>query len=184
MRCIVCGVPTYGSNGLCAGHHLPYDRAWCLSERTGVIKRFVDDYKFHGVKEGYVALASLLDTVLPSLPENTLVVPIPTTPANIRIRNYDHMLLIASKFARMRNLEIATPLLRRNNTTQHFAKSAKERQGQAEGFFEVKHPIDTQKPYLILDDIFTTGSTVKAAASKLKESGVSEVWLGVIAKQS
>lgn len=112
------------------------------------------------------------------------MVPIPTTPHNIRIRGYDHMLLTARALARRRNWCVAPLLSRRNNTTQHFAKSAAERRRQAVGFFEIQKKPEVDRTYLIIDDIYTTGSTIKAAADCLAQAGASAIWVAVVARQA
>jgi len=39
-------------------------------------------------------------------------------------------------------------------------------------------------PYLLVDDVMTTGSTLKYAARALKQAGASQVWVAVIARQT
>lgn len=182
-KCIFCGMPTTNDN-LCQHHNLPYQRAWCLAARQDEIKQLIDIYKFKGVKSGHRDLGGMLADSLPHLPQDTVVVPVPTAPKNIRIRGYDHMLLVARQFAVLRDLDMVPVLARQSNATQHFAKSAAERRKQAGGFFKAKTITDPNRPHLIIDDIFTTGSTVEAAANKLQESGVKEVWVAVIARQA
>lgn len=183
MSCLVCNSPMSGGNNLCQTHSLPYQRAWFVSERQGVMRELIDSYKFKRVMSAYKPLARILDTCLPMLPENTLVTPIPTTPSNTRIRGYDHMLLIAKELARIRNLKVECSLVRKNNVTQHFAKSARERRTQAKEFFGVSRSIEQSSPHLVIDDIFTTGATALSATEQLREAGVSDVWLAVIVKQ-
>lgn len=180
--CLVCGVSA-GTSGLCNSHALPYSRAWCVSERKGTMLEVIDGYKFKGMRAACVDLAAILDSSLPEMPAETILCPVPTAPKNIRIRGYDHMLLVAKEFGKLRGLKLSKVLVRKSNATQHFAKTAKERRKQAEGFFEIKKQLITDVPYLILDDIFTTGSTVRAAASELRAHGAADVWVAVISKQ-
>lgn len=93
------------------------------------------------------------------------------------------MLLIAAELAKRRGLTVATPLRRRSNVTQHFAKTATDRRLQAITFFEVRGAVEADRPHLVLDDIFTTGATIESATHQLKQAGVTEVWVAVIARQ-
>ena len=111
-----------------------------------------------------------------------MVVPVPTAPTNIRKRGYDHMLLVARQFARRRGLRVERPLVRQANVTQHYARSAAERRKQAQQFFRARG-VRADVPYLILDDIFTTGSTIKAAAQMLRAAGARDIRVGIIARQ-
>ena len=144
--------------------------------------RLIDDYKFHRVRAASGVLARFLDELLPEYDTSTVVVPVPTAPANIRKRGYDHMLLIARQFARRRGLRVERPLVRQTNVTQHYARSAAERRKQAQQFFRVRGA-RADVPYLILDDIFTTGSTIKAAAQTLRDAGAKDIRVGIIARQ-
>ena len=93
------------------------------------------------------------------------------------------MLLVARELAKVRGLSMIPILGRNNNTTQHFAKNATERRKQAVDFFNIKHHVKPNFCYLVIDDIFTTGSTVGAAADSLRSAGASNVWIAVVSRQ-
>lgn len=179
--CVICGQPCAGGN-VCRRHALPYRALDCVLWRRGAVARLIDDYKFHRVRAVSSVLARLLDELLPEYDASTVVVPVPTAPANIRKRGYDHMLLVAQQFARRRGLMIERPLVRQTNVTQHYARSAAERRKQAQWFFRTSD-VKADTPYLILDDIFTTGSTIKAAAQTLQVAGARDICVGIIARQ-
>ena len=147
------------------------------------MKVLLDGYKFEGVRASYRIIARLLHESLPELPVNSVVVPVPTTPHNVRVRGYDHMLLIAREFGALRSLAISPLLYRKNNVTQHFAKTASERHRQAKDFFATRGNIDKNITYMVMDDIFTTGATLEAASLCLREAGASTVWAVVVARQ-
>jgi ComF family protein len=180
--CVVCREPTAQDN-LCSRHTLPYTRLWCVAKREGVLEAVIDGYKFRRVRAAADVLAELLDTSLPDLGPNVVVVPVPTAPRNVRIRGYDHMVLVARALAKRRGWRVSPLLKRQTNATQHFAKTAVVRRKQAKHFFVVHGTIAPDVPYLVIDDIFTTGSTIEAAADCLKRAGAAEVWIGVIARQ-
>lgn len=54
---------------------------------------------------------------------------------------------------------------------------------QAKGAFTCKASLDTDVPYLLIDDIVTTNSTLRYAAQALKGGGASQVWVAVVAHQ-
>ncbi|PID32983.1 hypothetical protein CR969_03175 [Candidatus Saccharibacteria bacterium] len=180
--CLVCGQFLRHEN-LCSRHRLPYRRAWCVARRRGVISQLIDDLKFHRAFANAKVLAQLLDARLPVFSPDTVMVPIPTTPANIRRRGYDHMALIARHLARRRKLKVSRVLKRRNNVTQHFAKNVAERRKNADEFFKIDAKIDPDKHYLVMDDIFTSGSTVRAAAECLRQAGAKQISVVVVARQ-
>jgi len=182
MVCIVCKRPT-GRTWLCNTCRAPYERVWVVGQRDGVLQRLVGLYKFGRAKSAYKALGDLLLGALPDLPCNTVVVPIPTTSNRIRERGYDHMLLIAKYVAKARNLKCEQIVYRKTNTKQRQA-TAKQRAAQAKQAFAAHSEIDKDSPYLLIDDVITTGSTIKYASQALRDAGVKHVWVAVIARQT
>jgi len=182
MVCVVCGRPT-GAMSLCNTCNAPYERAWVVGKRFGILQRLVGLYKFERAKSAYKDLGNLLLGVLPELPAGTIVVPVPTTSGRIRERGYDHMLLIAKYIARARGLQCVQLIKRQTNTKQRQA-SAKTRTAQAKIAFAVSRELDSNVPYLLIDDVVTTGATIKYAAKALRDAGAKNVWVAIIARQT
>lgn len=179
--CIACKRPT-GAMWLCNTCRLPYERAWAVGLREGILQRLVGLYKFERVKSAYLVLADILSDAIPELPTNTIIIPIPTTPSRIRERGYDHMLLICKRLAKLRNLKCQQLVIRKNNTKQRQA-SAQTRISQAKQAFEINGNIDPDTNYLLVDDVITTGATIKYAAKALKDAGAKHVWVAVVTRQ-
>jgi ComF family protein len=179
--CVVCKKPTI-NEWICKQCTVPYERIWVVGKRQGILQRLIGLYEFERVNDAYKNLGDLLLDVLPQLPTDTIVVPVPTTPGRIRERGYDHMLLIAKYIAKRRGLECRQVLTRRTNTKQRQA-SAERRLQQAEGAFGVKGEINPDASYLIIDDVMTTGATLQYAAKALREAGANHVWAAIIARQ-
>jgi predicted amidophosphoribosyltransferase len=57
------------------------------------------------------------------------------------------------------------------------------RRVQAREAFGVRTPIDSEVTYLLVDDIYTTGSTVEFASLALKGAGARTVFVAVVARQ-
>jgi competence protein ComFC len=180
--CIVCGRPTL-RNWLCNTCRVPYQQVWVVGERTGILQRLIGLYKFERAKSAYKALGDLLLDVLPDLPSDTVIIPIPTVTGHVRERGYDHMLLIARYITRRRNLKFKQLLLRATNTKQR-QSSAEKRDIQAKQAFVLNGKIDVNTPYLLIDDVFTTGSTIKYASKILRDAGAKHVWVAIIARQT
>ena len=170
-------------NWLCNTCRVPYERVWVVGERTGILQRLIGLYKFERAKSAHKVLGDLLLDVLPELPSDTIIIPIPTVPDHIRERGYDHMLLIARYIAKKRGLIHKQLLIRVTNTKQRQA-SAKKRDIQAMHAFALDGVIDVDKPYLLIDDVFTTGATVKYASKLLHDAGVKHIWVAIIARQT
>jgi len=90
---------------------------------------------------------------------------------------------VAKAFAKRRGLGVSQALVRASSAVQ-FGKSAREREAQSKVAFAVKGSLAPDTNYLLLDDIITTGSTVKYAAKHLAQAGAGQVWVAVVARQS
>lgn len=192
MYCLKpCVGSSSGAGNLCRRHRLPYADAWCVAGRSGVLAKVIDEYKFRRVRAADVVLAALLAAVLPdelaitggSESARVIIVPVPTTPQNERIRGYDHMKRIARRLGAQKKWRVSPLLRRQNNITQHFAKTAEARRAQAKTFFGVRGEIDSEATYLVIDDIYTTGSTLEAAAKCLRDASAARVVVAILARQ-
>ncbi len=180
--CLACERPSFGA-GVCNTCKVPYDRAWFVGERKDVLQRLVGLYKFERTKSAYRDLAVLLDDTLPQLPASTVIVPVPTVPAHVRERGYDHTLLLARRLGRVRKLPVTRLLVRSTNTMQRHATAA-ARGFQAKSAFKLVGNVDKNINYLLIDDVVTTGATVRYAAKVLKDAGAGQVWVAVLARQT
>lgn len=179
-QCILCLRPS--TSEVCRFHRLPYRRAWAVSFRKGAIRTLIDSFKFQNMKAASRSLALLLHERLPALDPETRIISVPTVPSHIRERGYDHALLLAQSFAKLRGLTLERNLLvRRDTATQHTAKR-RERIAQAENAFTLNGVTQTA-PYLIVDDIFTTGATLQRVAQLLYDAGVRNISVAVVARQ-
>ena len=109
------------------------------------------------------------------------LVALPTINKHIRERGFDHMALLARKTARLNGLKTAKVLARGNNAVQVGA-SMEKRQEQAKTAYIARDGIDVEASYLLIDDVWTTGSSMMAAAKTLREAGCKNLNIAVIAK--
>lgn len=153
---------------------------YVIGQRKGLLQKLVDDYKFNSERETASILADILDDKLPQY-KDFAVTFIPTVSAHIRERGFDHMALLAKKFARRRGLKCRQLLYRKNNISQK-RLSGKERQKAASQAFGLRN-LSMPKKVLLLDDVYTTGSTVKEAKKVLIKGGAEKVIIATICKQ-
>lgn len=179
-RCLSCSKPS-NKSGICSECRVAYSQGWCIGERTGVLEQLVNDYKFMRVKAASGTLSELMLEILPDMPTNTVIVPVPTISKHIRQRGYDHTYLIAKEVARRRSISFAQPLVRLTTAAQRGATRS-ERINQAKLAFGVDGIIQPDATYLLIDDVMTTGATLNYAAKALKAAGASEVWVAIIAR--
>ena len=178
--CIICQKPQ--SFGVCGDHNSSYNQAFVVGERSGPLQQLIGGFKFQNMKAASGALADLLHTRLPPLPSKSVIVAIPTSPAHIRERGYDHMALIARRLGVLRKVAVLKVLVRDNTLTQHHA-NRKDRIEQAKSAFRVDKTLDPDLTYIVVDDIVTTGATIEQAAKQLRARGATNIWVAAIARQ-
>jgi ComF family protein len=114
------------------------------------------------------------------------VVPIPLHPEKLQARGFNQAALLAAAFCRQTGLPWATAgLVRQRATLPQFGLGAAERQENLAGAFSLGKDFCDRRPtepVLLLDDIYTTGTTVRAAADTLRRHGISVCGVVAIAR--
>jgi ComF family protein len=179
-------------SSLCPGckYNIVDDKSYELNHRVrvvgtykGVLGTLIKSLKFDRSVEAAKILGTLLDYCLPDYGKNVIVVPVPTIDTHIRQRGYDHMMLIAREFAKLRNYEISHAL-KRNSSSVQVGASARQRNEQARNAFSVKDRLDSRATFLIVDDVLTTGATLNYAVRSLRKFGARQVKAVAIAHQT
>ncbi|MBI2990480.1 MAG: ComF family protein [Candidatus Magasanikbacteria bacterium] len=100
-------------------------------------------------------------------------VPIPLHKRRYAERGYNQSYIIAQSFNRHLPFQLRSDfLLRFLKTKQQAILSKEERKRNVADAFRVTKPVETKgKSILLVDDVYTTGSTMQAAARALKEQG-------------
>jgi ComF family protein len=113
------------------------------------------------------------------------VMPIPLHKDRLQQRGFNQSELIAEIFCRKTNCQLITNnLLRIKPTkTQAELKNTKERSENVKGCFTVLNPEEIKNKNIVLvDDVFTTGSTISEAAETLKRAGAKKIIAFVFAR--
>ena len=109
-----------------------------------------------------------------------ILVPIPSTKTSFRKRGFSQTEVLAHYIAKLypNNFSVTPILIRlRRNKKQTECASRVERIKNMEGIFAVKNRMNTlpHAVYVILDDVITTGATMRAAQSALTKAGARTV---------
>ena len=155
-----------------------------ISQREGALKALIDGYKFQREKISYKILAEFLNDVFP-VSSGEIIIAIPTSSAHKRERGYDHMKLIGRQYAKLANTIFLEILEGNRNYSQH-EKNYMERQLLSKDVFSVKNDLEIKKdtPIILIDDILTTGATMKSAVTALRSAGFANIKCRVIAYQA
>lgn len=113
--------------------------------------------------------------------EKSLLIPIPMHQRKEKWRGFNQSALLASKIAKKFEIVCAENLLiKTQNTIPQAQLGRKQRLQNISGKFAVNDQfislIPHHKSLILVDDVWTTGSTMKEACKVLKKAGASKVW--------
>lgn len=147
-----------------------------VSDRIGLINTLIYDFKYNSVRTLAKPFAEVLNAILPKLENQTIIVPLPTINRHIRLRGLDHTYLIAKRLAKLRHYSVQKILIRNQNTVQVGA-DRKTRFAQAQTAYSIdpNFKINPNTTYILFDDVWTTGASMKAAVKKLRQSGARKI---------
>ena len=154
-----------------------------IGNRSNLIGKLVHDFKYQSTRALSKPLAEILHYTLPTIDGPVVVVPLPTIHRHIRERGLDHTYLVAKHLAKLRHYPVQKTLLRAKNTVQVGA-NRRDRLTQARSAYQInsnKIKIDSNTTYILFDDVWTTGASVKAAVKKLRQAGVQKIIVAILA---
>jgi ComF family protein len=106
-----------------------------------------------------------------------MVVPVPLHPTRRRERGFNQSLILAKELASLRGLAIDDGVLRRDVPTPTQTRLKKrQRRANIAGAFSVGNvEAIRDKRVLLVDDVYTTGSTLNECSKVLVEAGAASV---------
>jgi ComF family protein len=164
----------------CGDRHFHFDCAVAPYLARGVVREFIHRFKYESeyhLRHPLAAWAAeaLDDDRLRAQPFDAFV-PVPLHPTRKREREFNQAEAIADLLARRAGAPVRNLLQRIRYTTTQTRLDRSERMENLRGAFRVRHPATVSSRHLILvDDVFTTGSTVEECARVLREAGAASV---------
>lgn len=117
--------------------------------------------------------------------EKLILVPIPLYSSRERARGYNQAEILAMDLSKRLGFKTFNMLKRIKKTSSQVTLSKKERKENIKNAFELnpdsKNYIKDSQAFLV-DDVFTTGSTLTEAARILKRNGIKSVWALTLAR--
>jgi len=193
--CIKCGRQLPGEPGLmgkcpdCKKIDPYYDRALSAFCYEGILKNLVHDFKYKKltslVREFVELTLDFMNTH--GMDKNIdLILCIPMHPARLLKREINTSHILARALAKKLDIQYSSKILKKGkNTPPQSRLKRNERMNNIKGSFSLRKKgkaIVRDKNILLVDDLFTTGSTVNECSRVLKEASSGHVEVITLAR--
>ena len=189
LICPVCGKGNFsGQRHLYCPSRYQLDGLVSIWEYEGLIKKTIHYIKYRRLGDAVSEIVALSWVTMVKDPERfvsffsflvekPVITFVPLTSRKNRQRGFNQSELIAREFGKITDLEVL-PLLKKVKETQSQTKlNKKERIENVKNSFALKKEgLKIPKCLILVDDIWTTGATMKEATQILKQAGVQEIW--------
>lgn len=168
----------YSRCKFCENKNFYFDRAISCIEYCDKSKVLVLSLKYYGntYMSRYIAQVMRDKLEFEQLSAD-YIIPVPLHKKRMRIRGFNQAEKIASYLSEYTNIPIIDCVKRNRNTKRLYALNKFQREKELKNAFEVKGGSEKiiGKRIILVDDIFTTGTTVNEISKKLKIYGVDEI---------
>jgi len=202
--CSVCGERVLSAYSVCDDDGLrrcpvcrrverPFDRAVAYGSYEGGLRELVHLLKYNGVRPAANVLGRMLAEAIAALePEfeqaSVLVVPVPLYKRKRYQRGFNQAEMIARSALKIyparERLQLASDILvRTRDTHSQIGLTSHQRRENLRGAFSVARATEvTGREVLLVDDVYTTGTTATECSRVLRRAGAAKVWVATVAR--
>lgn len=170
--------------GACRAKPPAFTQTWSLFPYQSPLREAIILFKYGGKRSLTTPFLQAMIPALPILPIIDVLMPIPLHPQRLREREYNQSLLLAHGLSQhLRIPMLLSCLLRVRPTVPQTSLSKKGRLTNLHRAFAVKDVsrIKGQR-ILLIDDVFTTGTTLHECAKALRQAGSGSIYCLTLAR--
>ena len=179
--CDICGTPDVdGRCDECATSPPRYGKLRSIAFYQTTLQQAIHLFKFEKKQIFAQHLVQLIKAHIPTdcpVAKYDFILPVPIHKKRLRERGFNQATLLAKGIAQVEGVPILTDMLvRHRHTVAQSSLGMEARQQNIIGAFEIRNPhVIHNKRILIIDDVFTTGATVREVVNELWKADPSEV---------
>ncbi len=168
--------------------HPPMDIIFACSEYKGIIKKCLKDFKFRNNKSltsiFQIYINKNFDTLNCLLEHVDHIIPVPISRERLLQRGFNQSEVIAELLGGIFHKNVINNFITKTyNTMSKSYLNAEERFLPCDKTLKTANNVSIQnKNILLVDDILTTGTTLKTTARELKKKGAGKIYGFVMAK--
>ena len=189
-RCFDCGAVSPSARTCERCRQSSPRHVWITTNYEDAARELVKIYKFGHQRATGESLASLMIATLLAFNDvqslrrlNCLIVPVPTATSRIRQRSFDHSAYLARQISRKLNLKYLNGLVRIGQSRQVGAERSVRLTQPAGNYLERYSNLINGQNILLIDDVVTTGATLRSVTKVLRAAGAARVDALVFAKR-
>lgn len=158
-----------------------------LFEYQGMIRKVILNYKFNDKSYLYKTIVNFLlknEKFFQILQSYDTMIPVPISKKRKKERGYNQSELIAKEIARKLSIEYNKQcLFKTKNIIEQSKLNKEQRQNNIQGVYELHNPKRLEnKKILLIDDIYTTGSTVNECCKTISQAKPKKIGVLTLAK--
>ena len=186
--CPGCGGRMSGILGVCpqclVEPERPWQYAYTLGAYRGGMRELIRRFKFYNTPElarpfGYLLAGKLRE--IEFVPD--MIIPIPLHFGRQLLRGYNQSMLLAQIVGRECSIPVCDILHKTGRRSKQSKRSRQDRHRELSGSFTVtSSEMIRNKNILLLDDVFTTGATLHAAAAVLSDHAPAGIMVMTLAR--
>lgn len=182
--CRCCGAEVSGETdriqlcGSCLRRPPPFKRAIAVIHYDQPASQLLHRLKYSGDTTVLPGLARIIETVaMPEIPRSAIIIPVPLYRKRLQKRGLNQAVLLSRLFFPTRIKDIRTDLLQRVRDTppQTSLDGAARRKNLRSAFIVSENNLLPGRSVCLVDDVFTTGTTVAECSRSLLDKGADEV---------
>jgi len=164
--------------GACRTKPPAFTQTWSLFPYQSPLREAIVLFKYRGKRSLTKHFIQGMIPALPTLPTIDVLMPVPLHPQRLREREYNQSLLLAHGLSQHLQIPLLlSSLFRVRPTVPQTSLSKKERLTNLHRAFAVEDVSRiTGKRILLIDDVFTTGTTLHECAKTLRKAGSGPVY--------
>ena len=153
----------------------------------GMVRKLILNYKFNEKSYMYMTFVNLLlkdKKIFENIKNYDTIIPVPISKKRQKERGYNQCELIAKEIAKKIKLEYRNNcLIKTKNIIEQNKLNKEEREKNIIGVYNLENgQLLENKKILLIDDIYTTGSTVNECSKILRKANPNKIGILTIAK--
>ena len=164
-----------------------FEELMYIFKYEGQVRKLILDYKFNEKSYLYKTFVNFLlknEKIFENIKKYDKIIPVPISKKRNKERGYNQSMLIAEEIANKTNLELVNNcLIKTKNIIEQSKLNKEDRQQNIQGVYSLQNErLITKQKILLVDDIYTTGSTVNECCKILQQANPKTIGVLVLAK--